>query len=165
MAIDISDKILAALIAAAVSIITALVSYLLTLRKLKDARESFDKEIDHRYIDKLYEKRIELYPKAFELAGKIRQKKGVGGINPTHEQTKIKESIVEWAEGEAGLFMSTDLVEAYYELIRCLAKQPGLGDEYSPHQVDNLWKARTKFRSCLRRDVGILHSSLYKNTH
>ena len=160
---ELTDKILAAIIASSISLIIAIITHLTTAKKIKIEKSNLEKEFEHRYIDKLFEKRIDLYPTAFAIAGKASRLKAPEYIVPSEDLLKVKYELTDWAEGEAGLFMSKELVEAFYNFTNVLSKKPSNGENYSLEQADKIWNYRNNFRSKLRRDLGILHSSFGKN--
>ena len=70
---------------------------------------------------------------------------------------RVLKDLNEWAESDAGLFMSKNVIDAYYSLRKELGKNPGDGKYYNQVQVDKIWQARTSFRSALRADISHLH--------
>lgn len=161
---EVTDKIIAAVIASCISLVIALITYKSAFKKLKEERLNFEKELEHRYIDKLFEKRMQMYPSAFASAGKIYRLKAPEYITPNEKLRKIKYELKEWAEGEAGLFISKELIEAFNNLMDVLSKKPGNIDSYTLEQADKIWKARNDFRASLRKDLGILHVSYSNNS-
>ncbi len=79
------------------------------------------------------------------------------GINPPDEVQDILKELNRWAAGEAGLFMSLEAVEAYWNLREVMGKRPGNGDSYLEQQIENIWNAIISFRSAIRRDIGVMH--------
>ena len=160
---DLVSKVVPVLIASLFSVVVAIISFTIAYKKLKAESKHLQTEREHRFIDKLFERRIILYPTAFELAGKINQERSPKYISHQDDLLRVKYDIVKWAESEAGLFMSQELVAAYYDLIGVLGKNPGNGANYTKGQAEKIWKARNVFRSQLRNDLGNLHWSFFKN--
>ena len=154
---SISEAIITALIAGVVSIIVSLIGVFISLRQLKYSERKLRFEIRQKYMDKLYDKRMELYPKAFLISSKIKRRKLPQGINTQNEILEILKSLNAWAEEEAGLFMSANAVRSYWDLREVLGKNPGSGEHYHERQIEKIWDARVAFRSALRADIGVLH--------
>ena len=153
-----SEKLIAAVIAGLVSLIIAGFGILSTHRQNKLAQKRLKKEFQNKFTEKLYEKRMELYPAAFRTAGRIRKLKMPQGITPLEYQKIACDELSIWGEGEAGLFMSDELFNAYWEFRKALANNPGNSEFYSDKQVEKLWRARQRFRQSLRADLGNLYT-------
>ena len=67
------DKMIAAIIAGFVSLVIAVLSMITNHRQNKYAQARLSKEFQNKFTEKLYEKRLELYPIAFKTAGRIRK--------------------------------------------------------------------------------------------
>lgn len=154
---DLSEKIIVALIAGLVSLVVAMLGFLATYFQHKASRKKLEKEFENKFIEKLYIKRAELYPTAFDHVSRIRRLKKPEGIIPKEYQDSILKDLNIWTESEAGLFMSDDVIKAYYELRKVLGKNPGNGQYYTDIQIEKIWNARVNFRVALRRDLGSLH--------
>lgn len=71
------EKIVVAIIAASVSILVSIVGYFTNRFQTKIAQIRFERELKSKYINILYEKRIELYPTAFKISSKIKKFKNM----------------------------------------------------------------------------------------
>lgn len=152
-----SEKIIVAIIAASVSILVSIFGFFTNLFQTKISQKRFERELKNKYTNILYEKRIELYPTAFKISSKIKKIQEHGGIIPREQQIRIVKKLNLWVEDEAGLFLSTDVINAYYKLRKSLGNLPGNGDRYTDIQIDKIWKARNDFRVALRNDISNLH--------
>ena len=152
-----SDKIIIALISAGVSILISIIGIATSIYQSRNSQIKFEQEIKNKYINILYEKRIELYPFAFKLSSKIKKIQLYGGIIPQEQQIKILRKLNIWVEDEAGLFLSKDVIDAYYDLRKSLGNNPGNGDSYTSIQIEKIWDARNTFRVALRNDIRNLH--------
>ena len=120
----------------------------------KAALKKLRKEIQTKFLEKLYEKRIELYPEAFRISNRIvRFKKP-----DLDKQQEILLELNKWA-GDAGLFLSTEVISAYYDLRKSLGNNPGNGEFYDDVQIEKSWAARTEFRAALRADIRTMHAA------
>lgn len=124
---------------------------------MKKERNKTILEIKNNYTTVLYEKRIELYPYAFELSSKIKKLKPPLYIIPYEQQLRILRDLNYWVEKKSGIFLSQEVISSYYILRKALEKKPGNGDSYTETQINNLWIARNNFRSALRQDISNLH--------
>ncbi len=159
---EISEKILTALVAGGFSLalgsISFLVSYITTKKTLASKEKQFEQEIKLKFIEKLYELRLQCYPKAFSITNKIRREKAPNHIDSQEDLREILNSLETWVEEEAGLFLSNNSIRAYRELREMLGKNPALKNKYTKEQADKIWTARNEFRKWLRRDIGNIYS-------
>jgi hypothetical protein len=152
-----SEKIVVAIIAASVSILVSIVGFFTNRFQTKISQIRFEKELKNKYTNILYEKRIELYPAAFKISSKIKKIQEHGGIIPREQQLRILKNLNSWVEDEAGLFLSKEVISAYYNLRKSLGNAPGNCDSYTKVQIDKIWNARNDFRIALRNDISNLH--------
>ena len=158
---ELSDAILTALIAGGISIIVALITYFSTVKKVKMENKMLERQIQTKFLEKLYELRLKNYPKAFEITDIIGKKKGIS-IQETELLNKYKEleqQLRIWKSGESSLILSERSLDAYYELITSFKSHPASGIKYNDEQLQRFYKARTKFRNELRKDIGLMFKS------
>jgi hypothetical protein len=153
---EISDIIIVALIAGSVSLVVSAIGSGATLFTNAANRRRLEREIRHKFVEKLYEIRLEVYPEAFEITQLILRRKTPMKINKRDELMAIRKRLLEWSNSKAALVLSRRSMRAFYALKNALNKQPGLKDEYTDEQVEKIWSARNQFRRCLRRDLGVL---------
>lgn len=158
-----SDTILTALIAGGVSLVVAGIGLFAAVIQFRSNVKKIQREFEHSFSNKLYEQRIKHYPKGFQIAGFIYQRKKPELLDPPEKIREICNQLVSWAEGEAGLYFSWETVRAYFDLREALLKNPGAGDNYTERQAEKVWAARVEFRRQLRRDIGNLHRSARKH--
>jgi len=147
--------IIAALIAASISLVISLLSLYESFKKQKTQRELFEKEQYVSFLAKLYELRLSNYPKAFEITDLIRKEKGEN-INP-EIVNKVRKELYAWKSSIVSLIISYDTIVAFRDLRDSLNKNPAFGEKYAKEQIDKIWETRSEFRKCLRRDIGLLH--------
>lgn len=153
---QIPDVVIVALIAGSVSLAVSAIGFVATLLTNAANRRRLEREIRHKFVEKLYEIRLEVYPEAFEITQLIQRRKMPLRINKRDELMAIRKRLLEWSNGKAALVISRPSMKALYALKNVLNKQPGLTDGYTEEQVQKIWVARNQFRRCLRRDLGIL---------
>lgn len=148
------------LVALVSGFISAAVAYFTTAYKFAQDRRILVEQLNQRSLEKLYSLRIERYPRAFDITEWIRRKRAdQGGINSREELLKVRADLWEWKTGEVSLILSSDAIEAFYDLVTLLKKPCGdsRNNIYSPVQIDNIMTARNRFRSVLRSDIGHRH--------
>ena len=153
----VSDIVLAAIVAASISLLISIVGFVASYLQVKSSRRRLERELRHSFTDKVYEHRIRLYPEGLQITSRIKRRKRPQYLDPPEVIKSIKDDLNRWGEGEAGLFMSGKSVQAYWKLRDELRKNPGLGERYTEKQSQNIWKARVEFRRQLRRDLGNLY--------
>lgn len=158
---ELSEALLTTLVAGGISIIVALITYNSTLRKVKSENMILEKQIQTKFLEKLYELRLKNYPKAFELTDILGKKKGIyiESLEIASRYKEIEKELRAWKSGESGLILSERSLEAYYELMNSFKAQFALGDKYNDEQLQRFYKARTNFRNELRKDIGLMFKS------
>lgn len=157
----VNEAVLTAFIAGGVSIIVAIITYISTVRKVKAENTMLEKQIQTKFLEKLYELRLKNYPKAFELTDTLGKKKGINmqEVEIPFQYKKLEKELRAWKSGVSSLILSERSLDAYYELINSFKAQLALGDKYNDEQLQRFYKARTKFRNELRKDIGLMFKS------
>lgn len=149
-----NEKIIAALIAAYVSIIVSMVTIILTNRKFKHEYEIKAKELSNKYLEKLYELRLEKYPEAFSITENLGKQRDRSDEEVKSIIENSIEMLVNWRKDQVSLILSERSLSAYYELYDALKAKPAFQNKFSDEQIKKIWKFRNNFRTCLRHDVG-----------
>lgn len=143
------------------SIVTAITSLVISLvalfqfyRNQNFQQKQFNKTINRSLTTKLYDLRLEIYPKAFEITDNIYKDKG-GNFDTERLKNTLNE-LIEWKKGKLNLIISSEALESYYQLINNLMKNPADKNKYSPEQIDKITNSNNNFRKQLRRDLGFL---------
>lgn len=144
-----------AIVAAITSLIISLLSFYQALRTAKLQKEQFEKSQNRNLTSKLYDLRLEHYPRAFEITEQIKKSKG-GNLDPTLI-FGVLEELQQWKTGAVSMILSGNCMHAYHKFRDALARRPATGDKYSMEQIDKIWKLRSEFRRNLRFDIGLLH--------
>jgi len=149
------EKIVTAIIAASVSLVVSLFGALGTWRQLVAQREKLEREIDVRRSEKLYEIRLRVYPKFFEIT---RVLMGASDVDRYSTYKTVRNELKVWRGGEPMLVLSKVALEATYALEVALRANPenGATRQYSQEQIAKVWKLRQRARGALRRDIGLL---------
>jgi hypothetical protein len=139
--------------------ITALcVSFITLFQYFKNQRfqqKQFDKNLNRSLTTKLYDLRLEHYPKAYEITDFLYKKKG--GNYSFEELKNILEELIEWKKGIINLIISVEARDSYYLLRDVLMKNPAHQESYSKEQVEKVFTANKSFRKQLRRDLGFMY--------
>lgn len=142
------------IVAALTSLIISLITLYQFFRSQESQRKQFEKSLDRNFTSKMYDLRLEHYPKAFEITDNIYKEKG-GGLD--HSKIKsICEDLIEWRKGVISLIISIEARDSFFVLRDTLLKNPANGTEYSENQIQKIVEANRYFRKQLRRDLGFL---------
>jgi hypothetical protein len=108
--------------------------------------------------ERVYEKRLDGYPKALELTEPLRRRHllGVrGDVGAYLDGVRIE--LQRWHSGSAAFIMSKESLDALYELRDCLEGiRPERADRFSESEVEELFSAKNQFRRSLSNDIRLL---------
>jgi hypothetical protein len=152
----ISDPLISALIAGAVSVAISIISYISVMLKSRSEKESLKRTLSRQLTGRLYELRLKHYPEAFTITDKLGKRTGHNEEELPQLFRNLFAELSKWKVGEPSLIMSADSLEAYYSLQHVLKRNPALGSKYNEEQLARIWKVRMAFRNQLRADVGLL---------
>lgn len=144
-----SEGVLTALIAGVVSLVISVVSTYLTARY---ARQRFKSEVDEKYRQKLYELRLQAYPTAFAITGRVVFDETLRSTPA--ELADVLRDLRNWWVGPAAPLLSKHTVKAYYALEELLK---GFARSEKPPAADDLYAANRAFRLALRQDLDVLY--------
>lgn len=141
-------------ITAITSLVISLIALFQFYKNQSFQQNQFDKNLNRTLGIKLYELRIEDYPKAFEITDRIYKSKG--GNYDSNEIKLVLNDLIEWKKGRISLILSNESLQAYYSFRDSLMKNPANGNLYSLEQVEKITNLNNNFRKQLRRDLGFL---------
>ncbi len=151
------DKLLTGLIAAVVSLTVSGIAFLSAWFGLKAKRRELERQLSGKYMEKLYELRLQEYPKAFGITkGLNTPPKGWKSFR-REEILEKRNALIEWINGTSGLVASADVIKAVRPLISTLGAPYGNGTEYQKAQMEKMIALTIQLRRELRRDVQYLH--------
>ena len=145
-----SPAIIAALTALAVSLITLFQFF----KNQRLQQEQFIKNQNRGLTNKLYDLRIEHYPKAFQITKNVYRKKGNKYLEL--DLKTAREELIEWKSGTVDLILSVEASDSFYKLRDILNKNPANAGNYSTEQVVKIHDLTKQFRKQLRRDLGFM---------
>jgi hypothetical protein len=137
---------IAAVVAIAVSVITSVLTHKFPLQRL-------ELEVSEKWRAKLYELRLEHYPRAFEVTGRLMFSRK--SRNSADELDNIKRDLRDWWVGPAALLLSKSSVDAYYNLENALKEAIEIGG-MKERTVNLLFKTNRAFRLALRKDLDVI---------
>ena len=148
------EYIVPSIIAMITSIIVSFLSYKQFIHSNDVQQKQFDKSLNRELTSKLYDLRLNVYPKALEITDRIHKSKG-GNYDPTIIQEALYE-LIEWRKGLVDLIISVEALESYITLRDILMKKTEIQHTYSTLQIENIANNTKNFRRQLRRDIGFL---------
>lgn len=149
-----NEIITPSIIAALTSLIISIITLFQFFRSQKLQQKQFDKNLSRGLTSKLYDLRIDCYPKAFEITDSIHKLKG-GNYDPKIIQTALAE-LIDWKKGIVSVVISVEALESFIALRDVLMRNPEKKDTYSSTQIENISHRTKEFRKQLRRDIGFL---------
>ena len=149
------DKIIAAIIAAAISIVGVGVNWVLSNRRLKIERRKLITERQSPFAEKVYQLRLDNYGEAFDITEYLRP--GSRGFKQENLDAMV-DKLEQWRSGQVYLILGYESLEAYRELIGDLKRKPGTGDQYTEQQIEKIVGSKVKFRRALKQDLGVVYS-------
>jgi hypothetical protein len=141
-------------ITAITSLVISLIALYQFFKSQNFQQRQLDKNLKRNLGIKLYELRLEDYPKAFEITDRIFKTKG-GNYNVDEIKSVLNE-LIEWKKGRVSLILSTEGLHAYYLIRDALMKNPANVMQFSVEQVEKITNFNNNFRKQLRRDLGFL---------
>ena len=152
--------LLSAAIAATVSVLVALISVLANRTTLKAEREKLETELQRQMTAKLYDLRLESYPRAIEITERLRKSRmALQGPDISEDYFRsILQEIDEWNSTKAGFLLSENALQELYGLRAALRVEPAADGLYSSEQIAQMHLAKGRFRRALRADVQLLYA-------
>lgn len=134
-----------------------MVSVYVSRNTLSAAREKLDRELLRSMTAKLYDVRIESYPRGMEITEALRKSQLAGNSNLSEDYLDgVKTNLDSWYSSNAGFVLSRHSAQRYSALRKALREKPESSDGYLPQQIDKIVTARREFRAALRADILLL---------
>lgn len=163
MSVETTNRIIEGNYAVIVALIgffgSIVVSYIIAKRTTKNEV----RKVQSKFVEKLYEKRIKLYPELWKISDRIygpREKyKTVEEIKKRNQKECLSE-LRSWKRNSGGfVFLSEKSLKAFGKLEKLLSKYPEKKDSYTDDQIKNLENARITFCKNLKEDIGIFDTA------
>lgn len=142
------------IIAALTALILSIITLFQFFKNQRFQQKQFDKLNNRNLTTKLYDLRLDNYPKAFDITDNIFKEKG-GNYNPEEISKTLKE-LIAWKKGIVNLIISVESRDSYFELRDVLMKNPAENGTFSIQQIKKIDTATKNFRKQLRRDLGFM---------
>ena len=153
---NLNPVVLSASIAGVISLIGVLISFITNQHSIKTQGDRFEKELQRRFTDKLYELRLDSYPKAFEITDDLRGeflfRKGIS----IKKLASIRLELSKWNKTKAGFLLSESSLREYYAIRDSLDFSPP-NDVLTEDRMNTIWKCKNRFRSALKEDLNLLY--------
>lgn len=144
-------------VTAVVSVVAILISAFVSGLTILAARRTLEKQQLGSMTAKLYDVRIETYPKGMELTEALRKTQLAGKVTLTPDYLNgIVSQLDAWYSSKAGFVLSRTSAQCFAELHTAIRDKPGSDRTYSPEQIDRMVRARREFRMALRADILLL---------
>jgi len=153
-----ASALIAAGVAAAVSLVVGGLTYWATIRGHRAERLRLERELQRTMTAKLYDQRMAAYPKVWKITEALRRSslEAAGAqVSPAYF-APVLAAIDEWAATDGAMILSSDTVDALYEIRRALRDEPDSPAGYTEAQIERMRTAKGRFRRELRRDVQLL---------
>lgn len=157
---DAAATMLSAVVAAVVSLAVGLVTYRATTSGHRSERLKLERELQRTMTSKLYDRRMEAYPRAWEISDALRRSRMRAGNAQQDPEyfAKVLAELDQWTATAGAMILSKEAVEASIDMRLALREAPAGPDGYSDEQVERIWRSKGRLRQELRRDVDLLFS-------
>ena len=138
--------IISGIVALIVSIVTSYFAWRTTHRK-------FRLETEEKYRSRLFELRLDHYPRAFEITGRV-------VFDPDTESTaeeidSIQRELRQWWVGPAAALLSEESVAAYYQYEKAMKAARSRRSGFQGEGKRRVFSATQELRRCLKNDLGL----------
>lgn len=150
--------VLTTLISAMVSIAVTLITVFVSRNTIKAEREKLERELQRSMTVKLYDVRLESYPRAMEITEGLRNSRLAelaDGLSEAYFRGILKD-LDDWHASRAAFIISRASLEKLWDLREALRQKPGPGGKYSPEQIQRIVDTKGKFRKSLWSDMQLL---------
>ena len=142
------------IITAVVSLAVISISVYVSRLTIIAARKTLEQKQLGSMTDKLYDVRIEWYPKGMELTETLRKSQLAGDVTLTADYLNgITSKLDSWYSSPAGFVLSRNSAQCFSTLHRAIREKPQSNGMYLPEQINRMVKARREFRMALRADI------------
>jgi len=142
------------IITAVVSLVVISISVYVSTLTINSARKTLEQKQEGSMTDKLYDVRIEWYPKGMELTEALRKSQLAGDVLLTEDYLKgIVSKLDSWYSSPAGFVLSRNSAQCFSTLHKAIREEPRSNGMYLPEQIDRIVRARREFRMALRADL------------
>ena len=149
--------ILIPIITSTVSLVVISISAYVSWLTIRAARKTLEKQQLGSMTAKLYDVRIETYPKGMEITEALRKTQLAGDVTLSVDYlNSIVSQLDLWYSSSAGFVLSRRSAQCFSALRKAIREKPASNGMYSPEQIDRMVRARREFRVALRADILLL---------
>lgn len=145
------------IITAVVSLVVISMSAYVSWRTIGAARRTLEAQQLGSLTAKLYDVRIESYPKGMEITEALRKTQLAGDVTLTEAYLgDVVSQLDSWYSSKAGFVLSRNSAQRFSALHKAVRAKPESNGGYSPEQIGRIVRARREFRMALRDDILLL---------
>jgi hypothetical protein len=129
---------------ATVSLVVILISAYVSRLTINSARQTLEKQQLGSMTAKLYDVRIEAYPKGMEITEALRKTQLAGDVTLTIDYlNNIVSQLDLWYSSKAGFVLSHNSAQCFSELHKAIREKPESNGMYLPEQIDRMVRGQT----------------------
>lgn len=154
---DIGGALVSGGVATIVSIVVGGLTYEATVRGQRAERIRLERELQRTMTAKLYDRRMAAYPKAWTITEALRRSRMADdGVRSDPQYFHdVLSQLDDWAATDGAMILSSESVQALYEL-RQLLRLPMPSGGHDDDHLNELRRSKGQLRRELRRDVELL---------
>ena len=127
-------------------------------RELQSQRDYLERKLQRDLTNKLYDLRLDMYPKAFEITDQLRSEYVFKEDLKQEFFQEVRTKIQDWNKTKAGFLLSKSSLKSFYALRRALGVEPEENGQYSEKQRKQIWQCKNDFRGALKGDLNLLYA-------
>ena len=150
--------VLTTIVSAVVSLTVTLITVFVSKSSIKAERDKLQRELQRSMTARLYDARLESYPRAMEVTEGLRQSRLAeqrDRLSQAYFRT-ILDELDQWHATKAAFIISRGSLEQLWDLREQLRQKPGADGRYSSEQLQKIVDAKGKFRRSLWSDMQLL---------
>src|SRR5690349_13541454 len=150
--------VLTTIVSAVVSLTVTLITVFVSRSSIRAEREKLERELQRSMTTRLYDARLESYPRAMEVTEGLRKSRLAEQPERLSQAyfRNILEELDQWHATRAAFIISRNSLEELWDLRAQLRQKPGPDGSYTPEQVQKIVDAKGKFRKSLWSDMQLL---------
>ena len=162
-----SEKTTIALIAFSGVVFFAFVSFFISTYQAKVSVGNLQKELENRYNEKLYEKRLMEYPKLYEIVSSLG--KDIRKIELPHQILKKRLIEIDNWDSQNAILLSPSGIELILELRNLLDGYTNFDPNYDPNKQvgrkarEKIFLAALNLEEALKKEIGVYDAKSYHN--
>ena len=143
---------------AVVSLTVTLITVFVSRSSIRAEREKLERELQRSMTTRLYDARLESYPRAMEVTEGLRKSRLAEQPERLSQAyfRNILDELDQWHATRAAFIISRNSLEELWDLRAQLRQKPGPDGSYTPEQVQKIVDAKGKFRKSLWSDMQLL---------